>query len=187
MVQINLWRIQSAWEKKKLGQDTQELLGNLFQEGESVPLCFFKIYFLLGQFSGSSFQIIPATFWPISQCFTLDEGICLCGKGLCCPGRGEEGVVGVGVLLPICQCTHSVISANRPEEPSPAGPREEAEDFRATDSGVMMKFDHVSTFCVEQVLNFYLVRMIVFWIQIRKLSKIKDDKLYKYFTYIMQK
>lgn len=48
----------------------------------------------------------------------------------------------VGVLLPVCQCTHSVISANRPEEPSPAGPREEAEDFRATDSGILaMRFD----------------------------------------------
>lgn len=43
------------------------------------------------------------------------------------------------MLLPVCQCAHSVISANRPEEPSPAGPREEAEDFRATDSGVMIK------------------------------------------------
>lgn len=47
------------------------------------------------------------------------------------------------MLLSICQCTHSVISANRPdEELSPAGLREEAEDFRATDSGILaMRFD----------------------------------------------
>lgn len=113
-------------------------------KGEFVfvrPLHFcHTIYFLLGQFSGSAFQIIPATFWPSSKCFTLDEGICLWGKGLHCPGGGGEEVV--SVLLPICHCTQSLISANRPEEPSPAGPREEAEDFRATDSGILaMRFD----------------------------------------------
>ncbi|TDH06023.1 hypothetical protein EPR50_G00128830 [Perca flavescens] len=74
------------------------------------------------------------------KCFTLDEAICLWGKGLRFPGGGGERVV--GVLLLVCQCTHTVISANRPEEPSPAGPREEAEDFRATDSGILaMRFD----------------------------------------------
>lgn len=82
------------------------------------------------------------TFWTLSQCFTLDEGICLCRKGLRCPGRGGKGVA--GVLLAICQCTRSVISARRPEEPSPAGPREEAEDFRAADSGVI-KFLHTDS------------------------------------------
>lgn len=99
----------------------------------------FKINALPGQFSGSSFQIIPVTFWPILQSFTLDEGIGLCGKGLCCPDRGGEALV--SLLLPIWQRTHSVIGANnRPEHPSPVTPKEEAEDFRATDSGVMTKF-----------------------------------------------
>lgn len=99
----------------------------------------FKINALPGQFSGSSFQIIPVTIWPILQCFTLDEGICLCGKGLCCPDRGGEALV--SLLLPIWQCTHSVIGANnRPQQPSPVTPKEEAEDFRATDSGVTTKF-----------------------------------------------
>lgn len=87
---------------------------------DRLHLCF-NFKFLLGQFSGLPFQIVPVTFWPIYQCFTLDEGVCLWGKGLCCPGRGGEEVV--GVLLPICQCTHTVIGANRPEESSPAGPR----------------------------------------------------------------
>lgn len=138
------WRIQSAWKITWTGNsstqnssETWPAQGAVWESGSR--LCFrfcFEIYFLLGQFSGSPFQIIPATFWPISQCFTLDEGICLWGKGLRCPGGGGEGVV-VSVLLPVC---HSVISANRPEEPSPAGPREEAEDFRATDSGVMIQF-----------------------------------------------
>lgn len=48
----------------------------------------------------------------------------------------------MGVLLPVCLCTLSLISANRPEEASRAGLREEAEDFRATDSGILaMRFD----------------------------------------------
>ncbi|KAI9540415.1 hypothetical protein NQZ68_040587 [Dissostichus eleginoides] len=68
-------------------------------------------------------------FFGRFACFTLEEGICLWGKGLCFPVAGGEGVV--GVPLPVRQCTHSVISANGPEEPSQAGPREEAEDFRA--------------------------------------------------------
>lgn len=115
-----------------LVQDRKSVLHRLLSLG-------FKNCFLFGQFSGLPFQIVPAVFWHISKCFTLDEGICLWGKGLRCPGGGGEEVV--GVLPPICQCTHSLISANRPEEePSPAGPREEAEDFRATDSGVMSKF-----------------------------------------------
>lgn len=111
-------------------------MGFSFKEGNHFliePCASLTIYSLLGQFSGSSFL---QPFDP-SLCFTLDEGICLCGKGLC-PGRGGERIV--GVLLTTCQCTHSEISASRPEEPSPVGPREEAEDFRATDSGVMIKF-----------------------------------------------
>lgn len=75
-----------------------------------------------------------------SVCFTLDEGVCLWGKGLCCPGGGGEEVF--SVPLPVRQCTHTVISANRPEDSNPAGPREEAEDFRASDSGILaMRFD----------------------------------------------
>ena len=130
------WRIKSAWEITWTGntQRRDPARGAVRESVSRLRFRFcFEIYFLLGQFSGSPFQIIPATFWPISQCFTLDEGIRLWGKGLRCPGGGGEGVV-VSVPLPVC---HSVISANRPEEPSPAGPREEAEDFRATDSGVM--------------------------------------------------
>ncbi|KAK2822090.1 hypothetical protein Q5P01_022155 [Channa striata] len=42
-------------------------------------------------------------------------------KELCCPGRGRERIV--SVLLPVCQIAHTVISANRPEDPSPAGLR----------------------------------------------------------------
>lgn len=78
------------------------------------------------------------TLWLVLQSFTLDKGICLYAKGLCCPDRGGEALVS---LLPIWQCTHSVIGAiNRPEQPSPVAPQEEAEDFRATDSGVRPEF-----------------------------------------------
>ncbi|RVE61531.1 hypothetical protein OJAV_G00171650 [Oryzias javanicus] len=64
----------------------------------------------------------PPNFLLISKCFILDEGICLWRKGLRCPVGGGVGLF--GVLLPICRCTRSVVSASRPEEPSPAGPGE---------------------------------------------------------------
>ncbi|CAB1417321.1 unnamed protein product [Pleuronectes platessa] len=82
------------------------------------PLHFHSnIYFLLGQFSGSPFHIIPATFRPIYPVFH--------------PGRRD---------LPLGK--GAVLSWRRPEEPSPIGLREEAEDFRATDSGILaMRFD----------------------------------------------
>lgn len=128
------WHYSTQKLSRTTGVTTRGLLGYHLRKEEQVPTGLPQIHFLFGQFSGSSLKTIPVTFWSIPQCFILDEGICLCGKGLRCPGRGGKGVC--CVLLTICRCTLSVISARRPEEPSPAGPREEAEDFRATDSGV---------------------------------------------------
>lgn len=128
MVEINWWTIQPAWTESCADQNSsvtwraQELLGILVQQRKSAPRGSPTLELWNQIPAWPVFWIaIPVTFWPIFQCFTLDEGVCLWGKGLCCPGRVGEEVV--GVLLPICQCTHTVIGANRPEEPSPAGPR----------------------------------------------------------------
>lgn len=69
------------------------------------------------------------------QRFTLDGRVG--GKGLCCPGGG------VGrALLSVRGCAHSESGGRGSTEARPAGPREEAEDFRATDSGIpAMRFD----------------------------------------------
>lgn len=60
------------------------------------------------------------------------------------------------MLLAISQCTRSVISASRPEEPSPARPREEAEDFRAADSGVI-NFLHTDSSLLTNRVSTYMM------------------------------
>lgn len=131
-----------AKNHSKLGiskRSAQEFIWKSFKTETLFPVTSsFKIYFLPGQFSGAFFQILPVTHWLVLKSFTLDKVICLYTKGLCCPDRGGEALVS---LLPIWLCTHSAIGAiNRPEQLRPVAPQEEAEDFRATDSGVRFEF-----------------------------------------------
>lgn len=121
--------------KQSIGGDESQTHYNSFKtENLFAATSLLKISVLPGQFTGSYFLIVPVTRWLVLQNFTLDKGICLYAKGLCCPDRGGEALVS---FLSTWQCRQSVISAiNRPEQPSPVAPPEEAEDFRATDSGV---------------------------------------------------
>lgn len=127
---MHWWRIQAAWNE--LGLESQRIHQRRDFHRSCLGIWWENWSFLDLDLNTSALKSTscPASFLdcpsrsflrPVdpSQCFILDEGICL-----------------------YCQCTHSVISANRPEEPSPAGAREEAEDFRATDSGILaMRFD----------------------------------------------
>lgn len=143
MVQISWWN-KSTWNKSLPGRPHENYLDSTSPKEKLSSIdryaSVLRSDFFVGCFSGLLFQIAPATFRSISKRFTLDEGTCLWLEELHCPGGGGEKAV--GVLLLVCLCTHSVISARRPEEPRPAGLRQEAEDFRATDSGILaMRFD----------------------------------------------